>query len=190
MNLATASVGVARLAITDLVRGGQPVPAPGGVGAVALNGAIYNARELVQRWGLRPATGNDAEVIWPLYRRFGLDFANYLEGMYAIIIVDDELSRVVLAVDPMGIKPLHMAVDGGVTWAASTLQALPKDLRRHAWRLPAGQVRTSGGDIRRIQAPSARHQSLLEALETAVTEQIPAEVEWGCTLSGGWTVRS
>jgi hypothetical protein len=105
--------------------------------------------------------------------------------MYAIIIVDDELSRVVMAVDPMGIKPLHISAAGGTTWAASTLAALPHELRRTAWRVPAGEVRTSDGEIARISLPAPRHRSLHEALDAAVADQIPAEVAWGCALSGG-----
>lgn len=182
-HLAAASVGVVRLAITDVRHGGQPVLAP--AGAVGLNGAIYNAPELTSRWGLRPATGNDAEVIWPLYERLGLRFADELEGMYAIAIVDDHRSRVVLAVDPVGIKPLYLAVEDGGWYAASTVQALPSHLRRTAFRVPPGTVMSSDGHTVRVASRPAPAGSLGAVLTEAVTAQIPAEVDWACMLSGG-----
>jgi asparagine synthase (glutamine-hydrolysing) len=184
-SFATASLGVTRLAIADVPRGHQPFLAPSGGGAVGLNGAIYNARALTRRWGLQLATGNDGEVIWPLYRRFGLRFADELEGMYAVCIVDDERSRVVLAVDPIGIKPLYLSTEGGAWFAASTLQALPERLRRHAFRVPAGTVMTSDGEVARIEPRATVYESLRRALEASVEEQIPVEVPWGCMLSGG-----
>jgi asparagine synthase (glutamine-hydrolysing) len=96
-----------RLAIIDLQTGDQPLTEAGGAALIA-NGEIYNYRELQAGLsGLR--TQSDCEPPLALYRRDGLDFADRLRGMYAIVIHDPAERRLVLARDPFGIKPLYYA---------------------------------------------------------------------------------
>ena len=98
-----------RLAIIDLVTGDQPLFAPGGLALVA-NGEIYNHVEL--RAALPDVafkTGSDCEPPLYLYQRHGLDFPEYLRGMYAIALHDPDKGRLVLSRDPFGIKPLYWA---------------------------------------------------------------------------------
>lgn len=180
-----ASLGVARLAITDIAHGHQPFRAPSGRAWIGFNGAIYNAQALIQSFDMRPASGNDGEVIGYLYEQFGLRFADYLEGMYAICIADADRSQLVVAVDPIGIKPLYLAATETSWLAASTLQAFPRELRRLAWRIPPGTVWTSAGATAAITPRTTVDGSLRALLEASVQEQIPAEVPWGCMLSGG-----
>jgi asparagine synthase (glutamine-hydrolysing) len=96
-----------RLAIIDLRTGGQPIHDEYGAVLVA-NGEIYNDPEL--RAELRDAhfrTGSDCESPLHLYRRKGLDFVRDLRGMYAIALYDPAASKLILARDPFGIKPLY-----------------------------------------------------------------------------------
>src|SRR5579883_2404075 len=111
----SGDVGMAhtRLAIIDLESGEQPLHEPGGAALIA-NGEIYNYRELAHtlQAGPRPpvfATRSDCEPPLHLYRRHGLDFALHLRGMYALALHDPAAGRLVLARDPLGIKPLYYA---------------------------------------------------------------------------------
>jgi asparagine synthase (glutamine-hydrolysing) len=111
----SGDVGMAqtRLAIIDLETGDQPLYEPGGAAVIA-NAEIYNYLELSEelRAGPRPpafATRSDCELPLHLYRRYGLDFALHLRGMYAIALHDPAAGRLVLARDPFGIKPLYYA---------------------------------------------------------------------------------
>jgi asparagine synthase (glutamine-hydrolysing) len=98
-----------RLAIIDLESGDQPLYEPGGAALVA-NGEIYNYVELRRDLpGVAFATNADCEPPLHLYRRYGLDFAGQLRGMYAIALHDPTAGRLVLARDPFGIKPLYYA---------------------------------------------------------------------------------
>ena len=105
----SGSVGLVstRLAIIDLRTGDQPIREAQGAIVVA-NGEIYNDLEL--RSQLRDVdfrTGSDCESPLHLYRRKGIDFAEDLRGMYAIAIYDPLTSKLILARDPFGIKPLY-----------------------------------------------------------------------------------
>ena len=118
-----------RLAIIDLETGDQPLYAEAedehGKLALVANGEIYNYVELRQTMNnIDYATGSDCESMLYLYREHGLDFAEYLRGMYAVAIHDPADGALVLARDPFGIKPLYYGVaeDGFVF--ASEPQAL------------------------------------------------------------------
>ena len=75
---------------------------------ILLNGEIYNYDELwkeLQKTGVSPQTDLESELIARLYEMYGAGFAGRLKGMFAIAILDD--SRLVLARDRFGIKPLY-----------------------------------------------------------------------------------
>jgi asparagine synthase (glutamine-hydrolysing) len=113
-----------RLAIIDLETGDQPLFEPGGAALVA-NGEIYNYVELrAEMADVAFRTRSDCEPALYCYRRHGLDFAEWLRGMYAIAICDPAEGRLVIARDPFGIKPLYY-VEGPAGFAfASEPEAL------------------------------------------------------------------
>lgn len=113
-----------RLAIIDLETGDQPLFGPGGSVLVA-NGEIYNYVELRDElMGVDFATNSDCEPVLHYYQNHGLDFAEWLRGMYALALYDPQEGRLVLSRDPFGIKPLYYAlIDNGVAFA-SEAQAL------------------------------------------------------------------
>jgi asparagine synthase (glutamine-hydrolysing) len=181
-----ATLGVTRLAISGLIGGDQPLVSPDGTVRTVFNGAIYNSLRLLEELGAEPPSSNDGEVIPLLYQLHGLAFADHLEGMYAILLVDDDRRRVVAAVDPVGIKPLYWAAVEGLTYFASTIAGFPSDLLPHVRRFPPGTVwDSSSGVSRRIVPSPPRGSDLLELVRSSVAEQIPQEVNWGCMLSGG-----
>ncbi len=113
------AAGMVRLALVDLSeRGQQPMWSDDRRVAIVFNGEIYNFREERRRLedaGHRFHSTTDSEVILQLYLERGLDFHERLRGMYALAIFDwrkaapGGLPQLVLARDPLGIKPLYLA---------------------------------------------------------------------------------
>lgn len=108
-------LGNNRLAVVDLDGGRQPYGLDGRVQAV-FNGEIYNHAALRTRLeGLGHSFDDrcDGAVIPALYLEYGDDFTEHLDGMYSIALVDlrGERPRLLLATDPMGMKPLYYRWD-------------------------------------------------------------------------------
>src|SRR6266536_195145 len=105
-----AGLGFRRLAIIDLSDdANQPLPNEDGRVRVVFNGEIYNFMALradLEARGHRCRTDSDTETIVHLYEERGADFAEALDGMFAIAIWDGRLHRLVLARDRAGKKPL------------------------------------------------------------------------------------
>lgn len=73
-----------------------------------LNGEIYNHLDLRKKMGLNTVPDknyNDADIIIPMYEKYGKNFIKYLDGMFAIAIVDKD--KLLLFSDKFGIKPLY-----------------------------------------------------------------------------------
>jgi asparagine synthase (glutamine-hydrolysing) len=113
-----------RLAIIDLETGDQPLFGPGGEALVA-NGEIYNHVELrAERPDMTFKTNSDCEPVLHYYRDYGIGFAEWLRGMYALALYDPAERRLVLSRDPFGIKPLYYAQSDTSFAFASEAQAL------------------------------------------------------------------
>ncbi len=94
---------------------------------LALNGEIYNFRELrteLEASGRVFSTTSDTEVALAAYERFGDAFVERLHGMFAIAVFDEARDRVVLARDRLGKKPLYYSERNGRVAYASELKAL------------------------------------------------------------------
>jgi asparagine synthase (glutamine-hydrolysing) len=117
-----------RLAILDLTAAGaQPMASADGRVRIVVNGEIYNFRELRRELageGVAFRSESDTEVLLALYARDGLAMLPRLRGMYAFALWDDAEGRLVLARDPLGIKPLYYSAEGGVFRFASQVKAL------------------------------------------------------------------
>lgn len=94
-----------RLSIVDPQSGGQPLVSPDGNLVLAVNGEIYNHREIRQKYGNRYAfkTGSDCEVILALYQEKGLDFLEDLNGIFAFALYDKEHDEFLIARDAIGL---------------------------------------------------------------------------------------
>ena len=113
-----------RLAVIDLESGAQPLFGPDGEVLVA-NGEIYNYIELrAERPDTAFKTNSDCEPVLHYYRDYGIEFVEWLRGMYALALYDPAARRLVLSRDPFGIKPLYYAQSETSFAFASEPQAL------------------------------------------------------------------
>jgi len=120
-------VGMRRLSIIDLSSGHQPISNEDGSVWVVCNGEIYNFRELragLQAKGHRFQTGSDTEVIVHLYEEYGDDLVRHLDGMYGFALWDTRKRRLLIARDPLGIKPMYLKREPGRVLFASELKAI------------------------------------------------------------------
>ncbi|NQW54076.1 MAG: asparagine synthase (glutamine-hydrolyzing) [Rhodospirillales bacterium] len=120
--------GHLRLAIIDLSEGGaQPMHSDDGRLTITFNGEIYNYRELraeLQARGRTFRSGSDTEVLLQLYAEYGAAMVSRLRGMFAFGLWDADKRTLLLARDPLGIKPLYWADDGWTVRFASQAKAL------------------------------------------------------------------
>jgi asparagine synthase (glutamine-hydrolysing) len=124
----TLSVHLAfrRLSIIDLsVAANQPFRKHDLV--LIYNGEVYNFRALraeLRARGAQFSTESDTEVVLEAWRCWGPTALTRFRGMYAFALFDVKTGEIVLARDPLGIKPLYfLPRDGGVVFA-SELKAL------------------------------------------------------------------
>ena len=108
-------VGLAhrRLSIIDLTPSGhQPMSTADGQLHLVFNGEIYNhleLRETLENRGHRFRSSSDSEVLLHGYREWGEALLPRLRGMFAFALFDQSADAVLVARDPLGIKPLHIA---------------------------------------------------------------------------------
>jgi len=137
------ALGHRRLSIIDLrAIADQPMDHAGRL-HIVFNGEIYNYKalrdELIAQ-GRSFKTASDTEVILQLYDRDGPDFVKRLRGMFAIVLWDEARGGLLLARDPLGIKPLYIADDGKTLRIASQVKALLADKAVDTRPDPAGHV--------------------------------------------------
>lgn len=107
-------VAFRRLSIIDLEGGRQPFVFDGGRRIAAVNGEIYNHKEL-RAWceerGAVFRTDSDCEVVPHLYALEGPRFVERLVGMFAFCVLDlsGERPQLLLGRDRLGIKPMYWA---------------------------------------------------------------------------------
>lgn len=121
------ALGFRRLSILDISGGRQPMVTPDGRIAVVFNGEIYNHPELkaeLESDGVIYRTRSDTETLLHLYRRHGVEMFCRLNGMFAVALWDAQSHELILARDPIGIKPLYYSFEGKRILFASELRAL------------------------------------------------------------------
>ena len=127
-----------RLSIIDVDGGQQPIWNEDRSIFVAVNGEIYNHRELREPLETNHTfrTQSDSEIVLHLYEEYGEACFERLNGMFAAVLWDTKRKKLLLARDPLGIKPLYYALlDDGLIFG-SELKALlmhPECPRELAW---------------------------------------------------------
>jgi len=122
-------LGNRRLAILDLSpHGHQPMHNPDTGDVLVYNGETYNSPELrreLQQAGYAFRGHSDTEVLLRAYQHWGVNCLRRLRGMFAFALWDARRSRLLIARDHLGIKPLYYAVrDGEWFVCASEVRAL------------------------------------------------------------------
>ncbi len=83
---------------------------PDGRFAIVYNGELYNHEEVrsdLRAAGVELRTRSDTEAVLMALATFGIDALRRLRGMYAIGFADLKESTLLLARDPLGVKPLY-----------------------------------------------------------------------------------
>ena len=116
-----------RLAIVDPGNGAQPLYNPERTHVLAVNGEIYNHKELEKtlKVDFQFQTKSDCEVLLALYKEKGPAFLDDLNGIFAFILYDAEQDAYLIGRDHMGIIPLYTGRDEhGNFYVASEMKAL------------------------------------------------------------------
>ncbi len=201
-----------RLSIVDPESGGQPLYSPDRKQILAVNGEIYNHREIRSRYAGKYSfqTGSDCEVILALYKDKGINFLEELNGIFAFALYDEETDDYLIARDPIGVIPLYIGKDkAGHIYFGSELKALEGFCDEYEPFLPGHYYRGREGKMCRwytrdwmeydtvkddresspakvsAQAFKEGTAAVHDALEAAVQRQLMSDVPYGVLLSGG-----
>ena len=206
----TAILAHERLSIVDPESGKQPLFSPDGKQVLAVNGEIYNHKDIRRQYKGRYAfqTGSDCEVILALYREWRatvngntssvpVSFLESLSGIFAFALYDEARDEFLIARDPIGVIPLYIGYDAdGKVYVASELKALEGQCERYEPFLPGCYYWSREPGIRRyyvrdwmnygnVKDNDASVEDIQKALEDAVRRQLMSDVPYGVLLSGG-----
>lgn len=188
-----------RLSIVDPESGGQPLYSPDKKQVLAVNGEIYNHRDIRKQFEGKYEfqTGSDCEVILALYREKGINFLEDLNGIFAFALYDEEKDDFLIARDPIGVIPLYIGYDSdGKVYCASELKALEGFCERYEPFLPGHYYWSKEDKMTRwytrdwmsydaVKDNPASVSAIHDALEAAVKRQLMSDVPYGVLLSGG-----
>jgi asparagine synthase (glutamine-hydrolysing) len=179
-----------------------------------VNGEIYNWLALNEEYQLGCSTGSDCEVVGAMYKRFRngnlADMFRLFDGVFACIIVDEELGQIVVAREPYGVRPLYKGVSNysePQLYFGSELKTILKDTAATAFPPGRFEVYYMRNDSYCKQAMTLKHSEMYHslslmkipafsevntaaaavryALEAAVKKRMMTERSVACLLSGG-----
>lgn len=188
-----------RLSIVDPQSGRQPLFSPNKKQILAVNGEIYNHRDIREQYAGKYEfqTGSDCEVILALYRDKGIDFLEELNGIFAFALYDEERDEFLIARDAIGVIPLYIGHDkSGLIYVASELKALEGMCEEYEPFLPGHYYSSREGKMKRwytrdwfeynaVKNNKTDINELHDALEDSVQRQLMSDVPYGVLLSGG-----
>jgi asparagine synthase (glutamine-hydrolysing) len=188
-----------RLAIVDVDTGAQPLISDNGKQILAVNGEIYNhkqlADDLASKYDFK--TRSDCEVILPLYQAHGDGFVDMLEGMFAFVLYDEEQDAYLIARDHMGIIPLYTGYDEhGNFYVASEMKALAPVCKTISEFPPGHVLWSKSGELKKyyqrdwmsysaVENNTTDLGDLKDAFEKAVKSHLMSDVPYAVLLSGG-----
>ena len=188
-----------RLAIVDPTSGKQPILSEDGLKVIAVNGEIYNHKNLknsfVADYNFR--TESDCEVILALYEKKGINFLNDLNGIFAFALYDSSNDKYLIARDHMGIIPLYMGWDkDDIFYISSELKSLEGVCDKIELFPPGHYLESSKMKLIKWYDPewvSYDHvknsetsiKAIHDSLSAAVKRQLMSDVPYGVLLSGG-----
>ncbi|WP_165310614.1 asparagine synthase B [Vibrio ziniensis] len=188
-----------RLAIVGLNSGAQPLYSPDKKLILAVNGEIYNHKEIRARYEGKYEfqTDSDCEVILALYQDKGVDLLEELNGIFAFVLYDEEKDEYLIGRDHIGIIPLYQGQDEhGNYYVASEMKALVPVCKTLS-EFPPGSYYSSKdkeptryyvrdwNEYAAVSGNTTSKEELTAALEAAVKRQLMTDVPYGVLLSGG-----
>jgi asparagine synthase (glutamine-hydrolysing) len=188
-----------RLAIVDPTSGKQPIISDDGLKVIAVNGEIYNHKDLRQKYtpDYKFKTESDCEVILALYEKKGVNFLNDLNGIFAFALYDSSNDKYIIARDHMGIIPLYMGWDKqNIFYVSSELKSLEGICNRIELFPPGHYLDSIDGELTKWYAPKWTSfdrvkdsktiiKQIHDSLSAAVKRQLMSDVPYGVLLSGG-----
>jgi asparagine synthase (glutamine-hydrolysing) len=188
-----------RLAIVDPTSGKQPLFSDDDKVVLAVNGEIYNHRDLRKhfdgKYNFR--TQSDCEVILSLYKEKSVDFLDDLNGIFGFVLYDSEKNEYLVARDHIGVIPLYMGWDkNGTFYVASELKALEGICNKIELFPPGHYLWSRTGELVKwyhrewtsydnVKNNVSSIDELHDALDAAVKRQLMSDVPYGVLLSGG-----
>ena len=177
----------------------QPLYSPDRKQVLAVNGEIYNHRDIRAKYAGKYnfQTGSDCEVILALYKDKGIHFLEDINGIFAFVLYDEEKDEFLIARDPIGVIPLYIGKDkDGKIYFGSELKALEGFCEKYETFLPGHYFYSKEGKMKRwytrewtdyevVKNNGAKAYDVKEALEDAVHRQLMSDVPYGVLLSGG-----
>ena len=187
-----------RLSIVDPSSGKQPLYSDDNRYVLAANGEIYNHQELRKEFpNYEFSTKSDCEVILALYSKYGIDFIDKMNGIFAFVIYDSKNDEYFVARDHMGIIPLYIGWDSDkIFYVSSELKAL-EGVCDKIELFPPGHYFLSSNDgfvkwyerdwrdYDCVKNAKSEIKKLRDSLEQAVRRQLMSDVPYGVLLSGG-----
>ncbi len=185
--------------LCDPGNGAQPLYNPEHTHVLAVNGEIYNHKDLQKNLTVdfKFQTGSDCEVILALYKEKGTAFLDDLSGIFAFVLYDAEQDAYLIGRDHMGIIPLYTGRDEhGNFYVASEMKALVPVCKTVAEFPPGHFLWSKDGELTRyytrdwmefsaVENNPSDKLALRDALEDAVQRQLMCDVPYGVLLSGG-----
>ena len=184
-----------RLSIVDVEHGAQPLYDTKTKRVLAVNGEIYNHKELEKKLSNSHdfQTNSDCEVLLYLYDEFGADFLNEIDGIFAFSLYDPNTKDYFVARDHIGIIPLYIGWDeNGVTYVASEMKSIEPYCEK-LQEFPPGNYYKNGeftqwyqpNWVNEIPTDAVSLPKLKKALEDSVHKQLMCDVPYGVLISGG-----
>ncbi|WP_125780319.1 asparagine synthase B [Pseudoalteromonas rubra] len=188
-----------RLAIVGVSSGAQPLYNPERTHILAVNGEIYNHKELAQQLTVPFTfqTQSDCEVLLALYKQKGPEFLDDLNGIFAFCLYDEQEDAYLIGRDHIGIIPLYTGRDQhGNFYVASEMKALTPICNQIEEFPPGHYLYSKEGTLRpyyqrdwqqfdAVKDNDASADTVKAALEAAVKRQLMCDVPYGVLLSGG-----
>jgi len=197
-----------RLAIMDPLSGNQPLYSKDGKFSLAVNGEIYNYKDLRAQVNdeSKFKTNSDCEPIVHLYEKVGEEVASLLDGDFALVIMNEETGGLYAARDPIGVNSLYWGSGlDGATWFASEAKPLVQAGCVDVEMFPPGHYYVSTGSELRAVGRNGRLaqyykpawydvayaqkpidlEHLRNTFINSVSKRMMADVPYGVLLSGG-----
>ena len=187
-----------RLSIVDIKSGRQPLFSNDESIILTVNGEIYNHLDFRNSSEIdyKYQTNSDCEVIIPLFKEYGKDLLNHLNGIFSFFLYDKLENAFFVARDPIGVIPLYMGKDkNGTSYFSSEMKSLVGKCQ-NIKEFPPGHYMTNN-DTKPIKYYKKNwmifdniknynsKKDLNNSLENAVKRQLMSDVPFGVLLSGG-----